>query len=263
MANKTKWFVSGIGLLGTVVCAIGVIGVWYVERRVDAIREQMFESVEASFARIDNRVISVEQLLADSRITIEKFQQDLKDRALDKTGENLKARFQLETRAEQLTGGLDKAETLLNASNATVEHVAQLLQLGELAGLPLNQQLLDPVSEQIVLLQTRVAAAKQTADNLQRQVVSVENEDASSPTRVQQIRKLAVTLLATFSQLDQRVSDFAAQINETRDAATRMNTKIRSRLVSAAVVATLFLLWMAAGQICLWRRIPSPANSAC
>jgi hypothetical protein len=173
MGNTIKLVLSWLGLLGMLMCMISIFGIWYAERQVDAIREQLFDGVETSFLRIECGIDSVKQVLDDSQVTVEKVQHNLQEWTVDETSENLKARLQLETRAEQLVGRLEQTEALLAASGSAVEHVGQLLGL-------------------------------------------------AIQTRKEQIGKLAVTLLASFTQLDQRLSGFAARITETRETIGRL-----------------------------------------
>ena len=151
-------------------------------------------------------------------------------------------------------GKLEQAEALLDASNSTAEHVSQLLALGEKAGLPLIAELVAPLSEKISALQSKVVVARETAENLRlHDGEGVEAGGDRSQTRAKQIGELAVTLLATFSQLDERISDFGARTDETRTAIGRLNAKVKSRILSLAIFTTLFFAWMAMGQVCLWR----------
>jgi hypothetical protein len=223
----------------------------------------MFAGIESSFSRIDEGVHAVERIIHNSRITTEEVQQNLKDWTRDKTGEKLAEKLQLETRAEQLAGGLAQAEALLSTSSSTVQHVDQLLGLGQKAGLPLNTELVDGVSERISTLQTKVVDARQSAENLRLHFGSGDDDGGESrEERIEQLGKLAVSLVATFTQLEERAGDFAARTTETRRAIALLNAKTHSRLVSLAVLATLFLLWMAAGQVCLWRQTKPTAASA-
>ena len=178
----------------------------------------------------------------------------MKDWTREQTGENLEARLQLEAKAEQLVGGLQKAEGFLNASSSIVENVRQLVELGGEAGLPVDTNLVARLSEQIATLQTTVAAACETAEGV-RQHVSPEYDGGEvGQNRAAGATKIVAGLLATFSQLDERLSDFAARTTEARDAMGRWNTQVHARLVAMAALATLFLLWMTVGQVCLWRR---------
>lgn len=256
MASKMKRVLSWLGLFGTLVCVSGVLGTWYAERQVNSIRRQMFESVERSFARIEKGIGSVERVLHDSQVTVEKIKQRLKDWKLDETDENLKAKLQLETRAEQLAGRLDQAEALLSGFNSTVEHVTQLLALGEKAGLPIHAELVEGLSKRISTLQSKIAVARQTAKSLRRLVAGGNNDTGESKdTRLERVGKLAVTMTATFTQLNERISRFAARATETRETISRLNARVHSRILGVAVLATLFFLWMAMGQICLWRQM--------
>ena len=161
-----------------------------------------------------------------------------------------------------MAGGLAQAEALLSTSSSTVEHVGQLLGLGQKAGLPFNTELVDAVSEKITTLQTKVVDARQSTENLRRHFGSDENAGEAKEQRIEQLGKLAVSLVTTFSQLEERVGEFAARTTETRRAIAILNAKTRSRLVSLAVLATLFLLWMATGQVCLWRQTKRNTASA-
>ena len=66
---------SLLGALGTLLCVVGAVGVWYAEVRIDRVRVQLFERVDQSLSEIDDRVVAVQKLAAQSKVTLEEIQQ--------------------------------------------------------------------------------------------------------------------------------------------------------------------------------------------
>ena len=71
--------------------------------------------------------------------------------------------------------------------------------------------------------------------------------------RAEQVATIAARLLATFGKVDSRLASFQGRLTDAQNSIRQLNAKTHARVVAVAVCATLFLLWMAAGQLCLWR----------
>ena len=67
------------------------------------------------------------------------------------------------------------------------------------------------------------------------------------------IATLALRLSATFGTIDSRLDSLQGRLVDAQEAVRALNAKAHACLVAAAVGATLFLMWMGAGQVCLWR----------
>jgi hypothetical protein len=244
--------VSLLGALGTLHCVAGSLGVWYVELRIDRAREQVFERVDQSFSGIGRRLIETQNLAAKSKLTLEEIQQRMQDWTKQEASGRLATRLDLETRVQRLSSGLRQAERMLEFSHETVEHVRQALEVGDELGLKLNADSADPLLERIAGIKQDLSLAIDAAESL-GQHFGEDRDDKSMGKRAEQVATIAARLLATFGSIDSRFASFQGQLTNTQDAIRQLSAKTHARVVAVAVCATLFLLWMAAGQFCLWR----------
>lgn len=249
----TRHVFSWIGLLGTLVCGAGILGVWYAERRVDQIRQRGFESIAASLAHVEDRVELAQDLVYESRLNVEEVQHRLKEWTWEETADRLNARLNLEVRAEQVGNRLQQAENLLGLAHTMADNIVVLLKVGDEAGFGIKADTVLALSDRISALESDVAAAKETAAGLRLRDSDGDGAGEAAGQRVEQIVKLATSLIATFSQLDERVRGFATRLAETREAVERIDAQVHNRILGVAAIATLFLLWMGSGQIALWR----------
>ena len=84
---------SFLGALGTLMCFAGSLGVWYVELRIDRAREQLFERVDQSLSKIDGRVVEIQKLAAQSKVTIDEVQQRAQEFTRKEARDRLAERF--------------------------------------------------------------------------------------------------------------------------------------------------------------------------
>ena len=141
---------------------------------------------------------------------------------------------------------------MLDLSQETVQQIRQALELGGELGFPLQADSVDPLLERIADVKNELRTAIDAVASLSTQ--SGEDGDGESPgARMEQIAILAARLLATFGTIDSRLDSFRGRLTDAQDAIGKLNAKTHARLVAAAVGATLFLAWMGAGQVCLWR----------
>ena len=145
--------VSFLGALGTLLCVVGCLGVWYVESRIDGARVQVFERIDQSLSRINDRLVDVQKLAAESKITVEEVQQRLRSLAKKEASGRFAERFDVEARVQRLTAGLRQAELMLELSHETVDQVGQVLEMGVELGLSLNADTFDLLLERIAEIQ--------------------------------------------------------------------------------------------------------------
>jgi hypothetical protein len=247
-----RFIAWSFGALGTLLCVAGILGVWYVESRINRAQKQVFERVDQAFSRIDSRLIDTQNLVAKSKITIEGIQQRMKQLAKEEVGDRLAARFEVETRVQQLAAGLQQAELMLELSHETVQNVRQALEVGDELGFTLNPDSVDPLLGRIADIKEDLRHAIDTAENL-GQYFGEGRDDESTGKRAEQAATMAARVLATFGNVDSRLTSFRGQLTDAQNMIRQVSEKTQIRMVAVAVCATLLLLWMAAGQICLWR----------
>jgi hypothetical protein len=166
--------------------------------------------------------------------------------------DRLAARLDLETRVQRLAAGLRQAELMLDVSHETVQHVRHALEVGAELGITLQFDSIDPLLKRMAGIQEDLNNAISSVESLGKHV-GEGGDDESTGKRAEQVVAIAARLLATFGKVDSRLASFQGQLTDAQDAIRQLNAKTHIRVVAVAVCSTLFLLWMAAGQFCLWR----------
>lgn len=228
------------------------IGVWYVESRVDRVRELMFERADRSLANIDDRVAEIQKVAAQSKFTIEELRRRATELTKTEVRGRLSARLDLEPKVETLLEGLRQADLMLDMSYDTVQQVSRALEMGAELGLSVRADTVDPLMERIAEVKSDLKTAIETATSLSERIDSNQSEIGDGE-RMERVAIIAARLLATFGKVDSRLVSFQSRLANAREVVEEFNAKTHARIIATAVSATLFLAWMGAGQICLWR----------
>lgn len=253
MKNIAARALPALGLLGTLLCVLGIFGVWYVEIRIDRVTSQFFGRLNESLAAGRKRLANIEDAVEGTVITTNDIRQKVTELAVSEAGQTLSARLQIETRVEKLDGGLEKIGLLLDASSATLLDIRQTLVVGESLGLPVEVDFLKPILETLTNLQNEVHAAGNVVESISGRIRG-EDSDVAEETRREQALVLTARVLATFGELDKRLGNLQARLADTQDRIAELQAKSRRRIITVAVAATILLAWMLAGQLALWRR---------
>ena len=247
-----RYFVWLLGALGCVLCVAGSLGVWYVQSRVDRARGRVFERVDQSLAAINRRLDETQNVAAKLKINVTEIDERMRDWTKNEISDRLDAKFDVAGKTQQLSSGLQQVEALVDLSHETVEHVRQLLEAGAELGLTSKADLVDPLLERIADIKDGLRDATATVESLAQQF-GEGHDNESMGERAGQAAKIAARLLATFGNVDSRLTSFQERSTEAQAAINRLNAQTHVRILAASVCATLFLLWMAAGQFCLCR----------
>ena len=246
----TRHLLSLLGTVGALLCVAGSLGVWYVASRIDRAQERVFKRVDQSLEGVDRRLVETQNLAAQSKITVEEIRQRMQDWTKKEASERLATKFGVEAKVQQLASGLHQAELILERSQDAVEHVRQVLDASEELGISLNADSIGPLLERIDDIKEDLKDAIDTAQSL---VHIAEGRGDAMEKPMEQVSKIAARLLATFGKIDSRLVSFRDRLADAQDSIRRLIAKTHTRILVVAVFATLVLLWMAAGQICMFR----------
>ncbi len=240
------------GRLGILLCVAGCLGVWYVESRIDLARERIFERIDQSLSGINGRLDETQELAEKLKLDVTEIEQHMRDWSTNVAKDRVVERFEVEQRAQQLTAGLQQAELMLDLSREMVESVRQALEMGADVGLSTKAEIVDPLLERIASITESLSDAGKTVEILAQQIGEGRDGELRAE-RSEQAATITARLLATFVDVDSRIAGFRDRLTEAQDAIKQLNAVTHTRIIAAAVCGTLCLLWMGAGQFCLWR----------
>lgn len=243
-----------LGATGLLLCVAAVAGVWYCEWRMDRARQKAFERVDQLLDRSADRLLQVQSLATDSKVSLEDVQQRLKDWTKAEASERIASRLAIEARVDRLAAGLREGGMLLDACRDAVQHIRQTLELGAELGLAIDASVVDPLLERLVVLTGELDDAVAATETLGERL-GERPQDEPNRGRLGQIAEVVAKLLATFGVVDSHIAALGTRLSDSQAAIIQFNATVRTRLLTVAVCATVFLAWMASGQLCLCRRV--------
>jgi hypothetical protein len=248
----SRYLLLCLGALGMGLSVAAGLGVWYFESRINHAREQVYRRVDEAFIAIRGRLEEVESLAARSKITLEEVEERLRERTRDAATQRVATKFDVEGKVEQLAVSLQKTEEMLALSQETVAHVRQLLEVGDELGFGWNASSVDPLLARLAELKADLTRAGDTAESL-RQRLDEDSGEKTPAGRLEQAATIVARLVVTLGQLDRRLATLEGSLTDLQRSMRDRSAQGHARLIAVAAVATLFMLWMGAGQFCLWR----------
>jgi len=241
-----------LGFIGLVGCFALVVGVWIISARLSQVTENLFGKLDGSLVVVRERVAQTHDRVEVSKITTEGIEKTLKDWTKREAGERLALRLNAAEKTERLASTLQQADHWLEVSESSVELVQQALSMGSLAGAPMDTTSVDGLIEEIASFRSQLAEATEFVARIHERTAEA-SEEKSLEERIEQAVQLALRVVATLGSIDSRLEKFENRLSETQKNLHGLNTKTRRWILVVTIGITLFMVWMAAGQVALCR----------
>lgn len=251
MSSNSKWL-SILGALGTLLCALGICTVWYYDLQILGATNKLVDGIGTSLSGAEQRLGQVQEVAQRAKLTVDDVEQKVKQVATSTAAEKVSTRLQLDSKIEKLDGGLGELKLLLENSTETLVGIGQSLELAASLGLPINPELLRPLLEGLESLLSEVQVAEEAVAGL-RERREEDDSEASQDEWRQQALQLTARVLVTITGFEERLQNLQSRLQGTQLGLTTLRGAARRRLLGWAIVLTLLLVWMALGQIALWR----------
>lgn len=253
----------GFGFLGIAFCVAGIAGAWYVGSRAGRASDIVFERIDKSLEGVRDRVLNAQRRVQESKITTEEVGQTVKDWARKETGERLASRLQIEEKATRLVRGLEQADQWMELSGASMQRLKQALELASSIGAPVDAAFLEPLLAKLESLRGQLKQVSGTVDGFRDRTTELVSGELVEE-RLNEVVQLALRVVSTFGEVDARLGEFAGRLSEAKSRGEQMKIGTHRAILTAEAVVALVMIWMAAGQTCLflrgWRDRPtSPA----
>lgn len=240
-----------IGGAGTLLCVAAMVGVWWLNWRLNHARQQLELAADEALELVGQKTIAARTVVGEANITANEMEQRLRTWNRENLTERASDRLELKPWLERVSQRVEQTQQVLEGTQEAVDAVERLLAIvGEL-GLPVSGEVLDTVSAQVVELRGEVDSIKTAVADLRAQLADDETVDQS---RLLQAAQLFIRLLATFDRVDQRLSGLADRVLALQQQVAQVSNRTRWQLLLATMIVTLLLVWMAAGQVSLWQR---------
>ncbi len=241
-----------LGGLGTILCLAGIVGVWMLESRLNRVRQQLASAAADTLEYLDHQSTAARVVVSEAKLTVGEVEERLskwtREEIVDRAGEQL----ELEGRLERLTGAVEGAQrTAVNIEQGLDSVKRVFVVAGEL-GLPFTGETADSLASRLAAVRSEIDAVAGTMTELRHQLAV--DDESNEQGGIAQAVKLAGRFVATFGRVDKGLDEFAADLATLQGQLTQVASRTRWKILAAATLATLLLLWMAAGQISLLRR---------
>lgn len=240
-----------LGGVGTLLCLATIGGVWWLDWRVNVVRQKLAAAVDGSLEQVQQRLTSARELVDEAKLTAGEIEQRLGRWTRDEVTDRVVERLELGKQLDRLEHCLKQAEYRLEFAKAPTGFAEWAVEWGQSATLPVDTNAIDEFADQLTKLEMRLHSLTEGVTALKAELAGDQPDESGHIARA---AKLAARLVATFGNIDQRLDLVGSRIATVRELATNLAIRTRRQLLLAAALATLLLLWMAVGQISLLRR---------
>ena len=246
------WFALLLGFLGMLVCLAAGIVTWKAGSRVERANTLIFQMLDSSLGAAQERVVQVQKRSQEWKITTQEIKERVETWAAEETRQRLAARLNLGEKAESISAGLHQAEEMLDISKESVRLARRSLELGKTCGASVRPDSLDPLFEKLDTLQNRLREAMTIIEQV-RKLTEETSDGDTQPGGVQRVLVLIVRVVATFGEIDKHLGELAERLAEVRNDTAKLETRLHRYILGCEVGISLLLIWMACGQVMLFR----------
>jgi len=229
------------------------VGVWFVGARLNQATDRVFDAVDKSLVASRDRVIGAQKRVQESKITADDVGNAVQNWIRAEAPERLASRLKVEEKTERLATGLRQADQWLEVSGESLQGVQKILEIARSLGAPADVAVVDPLMEKLAVVRRQLQQSTETVDAIRARMA----EGDTLEERLRQVAQLTLRVVATFSEIDSRLGEFADGLAGTRARVEHHRNQTHNYILAAQIGAFLLILWMAAGQASLARRYRS------
>jgi hypothetical protein len=238
-----------LGSLGVLLCVAAAVGVWFAGARLNQATDKVFDAVDRSLVASRDRVLTAQKRVQESKITAEYVGQAAQNWMRAEVKDRVTARLEIEEKTERLGSGLRQADQWLEVSGESLQGVQKILEIARSLGAPADAAVVDPLLEKLGAVRGQLQRSADTVDAIRARMA----EGDTLEERLRQIAQLTLRVVATFSEIDSRLGEFADGLGAGRANVEQRRSKTHAYILVAQIAAFLLILWMAAGQVSLAR----------
>jgi hypothetical protein len=201
---------------------------------------------------VSQRVGQTRDRVAEAKITTAEIEQALGDWTKREAGQRLALRLDAARKSERLATALREVDQWLGVAESSAGLVQAVLSVTVSSAEPSDENVVDPLIEEISSWRTTLGTTKETVASIQSRLVDMS--DGKSPgERIGQAVQLTVRVVATLSSINSRIERFADRVISAQVRLQELRTGTHRRILIVSSGLTLVILLMATGQIALCR----------
>ncbi|MGD9722664.1 MAG: hypothetical protein AB7O59_15130 [Pirellulales bacterium] len=238
-----------LGSVGTALCLALIVLAWIAGNRFGRATESLFGSADRALIAVQQRVDRTRQHVAAAQKTAADVERSLLDWTQRDASRRQELQLAAAARTEQLANALEQADLWLEVAESSVGLVRESLASGTLARSPTSTTFVDRLIEELASLRTQLTTATEVVTQIQERLAGRSGE--SLEARMNQGVPLAQRVAAMISTMDSRFGKVEERLSVARGQLLDLGLRAQWWILFATMGVTLFLLWMAAGQVAL------------
>ncbi|MCG8585223.1 MAG: hypothetical protein MI757_10970 [Pirellulales bacterium] len=247
------WFL--IGLVGLVACGAAIYGTWYVRQQVEDTVVVAFDTADQTLERVEGLAQQTNQRVAGVRTSLEFLDEQVRLRVAERRKVSPKEAAGIDEIERQLYAHIQHIANLIDFMRSSVDLVEQLLAMAESTAAFLQT---DTRSARDVVVALRagheeIEQASAIADDVREALVEVR-ASRNIEQNAERIRTLSSRIDGSLTKIAGYGDQFEQGIGNLRKDTSDFGERIRERLLVLAIALTVFLAWMALGQLCMMRQ---------
>jgi hypothetical protein len=247
--SPVKLVAVSLGSLGIVVCLVSIVLAWFAGNRLGRATESLFGSAERALIAVQQRVVHAHEQVAaatDAAADIEKLFLGWINR---EATQRQVLHQDVTEKTERLASRLQQADLWLEVAESSLGLVREMLTSGTVTSPPEKTAVIDHLIEELASLRAQLTEASELVDRIRERLTGPISE--SLETRIEQGTLFTRSVAAKLSSINARVGMVEERLSAAHTQVRDLGARAQRWILVAEIAVTLFLLWMAAGQLAM------------
>jgi hypothetical protein len=249
-----------LGTAGIVACLAGIASVWNIRGRVDDGVAEVSVRVDDVLARVEDRAHQVTEYIQNGQNSARDLNQRVQESVAEQRDVPLEEAADIDELERQLYARIQLAGDWIGFIQSTMDLIEQLMQVVESASL-FTQQDAHTMADLSAALRDGKKEIQQTSQFAKDVKTSLTEIRAHSniDENAKQIATLSSMIDTSLAKARRHAENFQGAVAKTRTDFADLAMRIRRQTLSAAVLLTVILVWIAVAQLSLathgWRAL--------
>jgi chromosome segregation ATPase len=252
---------AALGGIGIVACLAGVAGVWVTGTRLQEVNSEVFRQAEEFVVRLDRRAAQARDAVDGTRNLADELKQALQTAATELVAERLGALPEVDNLERRLASAMQRADGLLEVSVSTAELIEQVLTQVGIAASERDVEMRDPsnLTATIRSTQESLASASERLAEVEKSLAEIRQK-RDVDVNLTLAKDLLLAIITRLDVVQDRLVVFRSRLGESKEGLAQFHDRMRTWILTGHLLMALLLIWIGAGQYCLflrgWRILP-------
>ena len=238
-----------LGSLGIVVCIVSIVLTWFAGNRLGRATDSLFGSAERALIAVQQRVVHAHERVAAATEAATDIERALLGWIKQEAVERQVFQLDVKEKTERLASRLQQADLWLEVAETSLGLVREALASGTVASPAPQSELLDRLIEDLASLRAQLTEATEIVDRIHERLTGPISESLAA--RIEESIPFTRRVATLLNSVSSRVSKVEQRLSDTHSQMRELGARAQQWILVAEIAVTLFLLWMAAGQIAI------------